>query len=61
MKERKPQTIVMYIELEDNCGAILAKTKKEVIIETGGTDIDDPSLKDKFIDFVDGLPGKLSL
>lgn len=60
MKERKPKTIVLTIEMEDNCGAILAKTKKEIVIEAE-TDIDDPALRGKFDDFVHSLPGKVSL
>lgn len=44
-KERKPTQVVMYIELEDNVGAVLAKRKIVVPVAS----VDD------FNDFVDGL------
>lgn len=28
--DRKPKTVVMLVELEDNCGAVLAKAKVEI-------------------------------
>lgn len=36
MKERKPKTVVAVINLEDNCGAVLAKAKLEIPVEVSG-------------------------
>ena len=40
-KERQPKQIVMYLELEDNVGAVLAKKKVEVPVNP---DVDFDSL-----------------
>lgn len=40
-KERQPKQIVMYVELEDNVGAVLAKRKIEVPVNP---DVDFDSL-----------------
>jgi hypothetical protein len=45
MKVRGPKTVVVYIELEDNCGAILQKAKLEIPVEIEG-DLSDPKRLD---------------
>ncbi len=45
MKTRGPKTVVVYIELEDNCGAILQKSKLEIPVEIEG-DMSDPKKLD---------------
>ena len=61
--ERGPKQVVMYIELEDNCGAVLAKRKVEIPVECTNLDtIEDATVKKIFDDFVDReLPEKLHL
>jgi hypothetical protein len=67
MKERKPKTIVMLIELEDNCGAVLAKAKKEIAVEIntdrphGVPELDELSVRGLFADFVAKLPAKVKI
>jgi len=45
MKERKPTTVQVYLELEDNCGAILSKKRLEIPVEIEG-DFTDPKVVD---------------
>lgn len=52
----------MYIELEDNVGAVLAKRKVEVPIEFTELDVDDATVRKLFDVFCDTqLPEKLNL
>jgi hypothetical protein len=61
--ERGPKQVVLYIELEDNCGAVLAKRKVEIPVEYTKLDmLDDATIKKMFDKFVDNeLPEKLNL
>jgi hypothetical protein len=67
MKDRKPRTIVMLIELEDNCGAVLAKAKKEIAVELnndrpqGVPELDEVAVRGIFADFVTKLPNKIKI
>jgi len=62
-KERKPQTVVAYLELEDNCGAILAKTKVEIPVLLEKEDApDDATVRRLFDEFVRReMPSQLRL
>lgn len=53
--QRKPQQVVLYIELEDNVGQILGKIKKEVVV-TAPVGMPDHELAAEFQKFVDSLP-----
>jgi hypothetical protein len=61
--DRKPKQIVLYIELEDNVGAVLAKRKVEVPVEFTKLDMmDDATVRKMFDEFCDTqLPEKLNL
>ncbi len=60
--DRKPKQVVLYIELEDNVGAVLAKRKVEVPIEFTELDVDDATVRKLFDVFCDTqLPEKLNL
>lgn len=60
-KARKPKTLVLYVELEDNCGAVLAKRKVEVPV-TIEHELDDNSIKQVFDEFVrTALPTDLKI
>jgi hypothetical protein len=60
-KVRKPQTLVLYVELEDNCGAVLAKRKVEVPV-TIDKELDEAAVRQIFDEFVKtALPTKLTL
>jgi hypothetical protein len=62
MKERKPKTVVMLIELEDNCGAVLAKAKVEVPVDRDiDADLTDAYVAGKFREFVAKLPTKVKI
>jgi hypothetical protein len=57
MKERKPKTIVMYIELEDNVGYILGKRRLEIPLSGDEIpeDTNDSDIAKRFSVFVDNL------
>jgi hypothetical protein len=61
--DRRPKQVVLYIELEDNVGAVLAKRKVEVPVEFTKLDmLDDATIKKMFDEFVDReMPEKLNL
>jgi len=62
MKERKPKTVVMLIELEDNCGAVLGKAKVEVPVERDiDVDLTDSYVAARFREFVAKLPAKVKI
>jgi len=62
MKERKPKTIVMLIELEDNCGAVLSKAKVEVPVDRDiDVDLTDAHVAQRFREFVAKLPSKVKI
>lgn len=57
MANRKPSTIVMYIELEDNVGYVLGKKRVEIPLkgdEIPG-DVSDAEIAAKFNTFVENL------
>lgn len=61
-KERKPQSIILYVELEDNVGQILAKKQVVVPISLNGKTLDESAIQTFFNKFVEsGLPTKLEL
>ena len=56
MKDRKPRTIVMLIELEDNCGAVLAKKKIEIPVKMGKPGLpDEPTARRLFDEWTQRL------
>lgn len=59
-KPRKPKTLVLYAELEDNVGAILAKSRVEipVIIET---DLTEAQIRQVFEQVAAALPPSLKV
>jgi hypothetical protein len=60
-KDRKPQTIVLYAELEDNCGQILAKKRIEIPVVLSEP-LDDGAVQRLFDEFCKtALPAKLSV
>jgi len=61
MKERKPSTIVLYIELEDNVGYVLGKRRLEIPLSSDNipADADDTEIKKRFTGFVDTLESHL--
>ena len=60
-KVRKPQTLVLYVELEDNCGAVLAKRKVEVPV-TIDKELDENAVRQLFDEFVKtALPTSLTI
>lgn len=60
-KVRKPQTLVLYVELEDNCGAVLAKRKVEVPV-TIDKELDEAAVRQIFDEFVKtALPTGLTI
>jgi hypothetical protein len=53
MKERKAQKIVIMAELEDNCGAVVAKGKIEIPIEGNALlDGHEHKIVDEFREFL---------
>lgn len=56
-RERKPQLITLLLELEDNCGAVLAKAKKQIRVKS----VTMEAAQEEFKKFVDGLPDELEL
>jgi hypothetical protein len=56
MKERKPATVQVYLELEDNCGAVIAKKKIEVPVKILGKDVpDEATARAAFIEWAKSL------
>jgi len=61
MKERKPTTVQVYLELEDNCGAILSKGKLEIPVEIKG-EMSPKELDDAFKTFLKSMfPTRFSI
>ena len=52
MKVRGPKTVQVYVELEDNCGAILSKAKLEIPVEIDGDLTDQKKLDAAFKEFL---------
>jgi|HubBroStandDraft_1064217.scaffolds.fasta_scaffold165684_5 hypothetical protein len=45
MKERKPAVVQVYLELEDNCGAVIAKKRVEVPVTFAAKGLpDEPTI-----------------
>lgn len=61
MSERKPQQVVLYIELEDNVGRILGKRKLEIPLSGDNipADANDSEIAQRFSVFVDTLEKNL--
>jgi hypothetical protein len=51
LKERKAKTVQVYLELEDNCGAILSKKKLEIPVVVD-VNLDPKELEARFNEFL---------
>jgi hypothetical protein len=66
MRERRATMITMVLELEDNCGALIARRKKTVTIKyKEGSRLEDASgtalVQQEFDKFVRSIPDELEV